>query len=162
MVASVAATATDPGPLSHRTRGASAVVDRDTLDLVAQVAVQVADESVQHLPLVVFHLGVDLGDEQVAGGLVPLDPAGVLDVLPAPLARAAERGVRPAQVPLRALQHGLQAPIAARFRDDLYDLHGGHAFWYVPEITWPFPPRCLRHTAETRYLTEAPVTTLGR
>src|SRR5262245_6626670 len=106
----------DPGP--------SAVVDRDTLDLLAQVAVVVADEGLQQLPLVVLDPGADLGDEQAAGGVVPLDPAGVLHVPPPPLADALEGRVRAAEVPLGLLQQGLQPGLSPGPGDDLHEFHG--------------------------------------
>src|SRR5262245_40560734 len=100
------------------------VENRDAFDLLAQVTVEIADERLQHLPLVVLHLAVNLGNEQVPGGVVPLNPAGVLDVLPATLAHAVEGRVRPPEASLRGLQQGFQFRLDAHFGNNLHDLHG--------------------------------------
>src|SRR5262245_6427874 len=112
----------NPFLLLHRS---SPVVNRDALNLLAQVSVQVADEGLQHLPLVVLHLALNLGYQQTAGRLVPLNPAGVLDVLPAPIPHPPERRVRPPQGPLRGLQDGFQLRVDPGLGDHLQDFHVG-------------------------------------
>src|SRR5689334_20492695 len=91
--------------------------------MFAQVSVQVADEGIHELPLVIFDLGVNFCDQEPTRYLVPLNPAGVLDVLPAPLPHPSERRVRATQVTLRALEDGFQWGVASRLRNNLQDSH---------------------------------------
>src|SRR5262249_9672485 len=62
----------------------SAVKHSNTLDVLAQVAVQVADERLKQLPVRAFLLGLDFRNEKAAWCLVPVDPSRISDVLPAP------------------------------------------------------------------------------
>ena len=55
------------------------------------MTVQVTYEGIHHLPLVILDLGVNLGYQQTARCLVPFYPAGVFDVLPAPLPQLGDR-----------------------------------------------------------------------
>jgi hypothetical protein len=101
----------------------SPVVYRYTFDLFAQVPVQVADEGIHHLPLVIFHLGLNLRYQEPARRFAPLYPARVLDVLPAPFPHPAERRVRATEGPFRVLQDGLQFGVDSWLRNDLENLH---------------------------------------
>ena len=93
----------------------SPIINRDTLNLFAQVPVQVADEGIHHLPLMILHLAVNLGYQQPARCLIPLYPAGVLDMLPAPLPYPVERRVGATEATLRVLQDGFSLELAPGF-----------------------------------------------
>src|SRR5262249_143107 len=90
--------------------------------------------------LVVLHPGLDLGHQQPSRGLVPLDPAGVLDVFPPPLPHPPERRVRATEVALRFLEQGLQPRVDPRPGDDLHDFHA----WTLPFRLWAVTPAVSR------------------
>src|SRR6476660_7968633 len=54
---------------------------------------------------------------------VPLYPAGVFDVLPAPLPHSVKRRVRTTEGPLRVLQGGFQLPVESGLGNHLQDVH---------------------------------------
>jgi hypothetical protein len=89
----------------------------------AQVPVHVANESLEHLPLVVLHLGLYFGDQGAAQDFFLPNPAGVFDVLPAPLFHPVKRGVGATQVTLRGLEDGFQLWFVSRLGNDVQDFH---------------------------------------
>ncbi len=57
-----------------RTEAASAILDRDSVNVVTKMTVQVSDECLQKLPLGLRFPGMNLGHDDPTFGDVPGDP----------------------------------------------------------------------------------------
>src|SRR5262245_264997 len=115
----------------HKDKARLPVINRNTVDLLAQVAIQVANEGFHDLPLVVFHFGSDFSDQEATGSIAPLYPTGVLDMLPPPLLFPLECRVRATQLTLRGFQKGFQFGVDSCLGNDLQDFHVAPFFLFV-------------------------------
>src|SRR5262249_54535591 len=114
------------------------VIDRNTVDLLAQVSIQVADKGFHDLPLVVLHFRADFSDEEATGSIAPLYPTGVLDMLPTTLLFPLECRVRATELTLRGLQKGFQLRVDSCLGNDLQDFHTT-PFFALRSVLWALP-----------------------